>query len=311
MKPLSSLSKWSVEAPSNVALIKYMGKRDQENHPINSSLSYTLNRFKSLVEIEKKSQAPDIWEPMEGSPILSECGREKFLNHWKRLKGRLGIEGSFKIRSSNNFPSDCGMASSASSFAALTLCAHKVNPGDVCQETLAQWSAKGSGSSCRSFFSSWVKWDEKGGVCSVDLPYKNLLYNVVVVSTLRKEVSSSQAHLNVKTSFLSEGRSSRAKRRLEDLVDAFLSRDWERAFEISWAEFWDMHALFETSCPSFGYMSLESLDVLNTVRKFWKENKDGPLVTMDAGPNVYLLYRQDQEKAQTQLKKQLDNYQLL
>ena len=35
---------WFAKAPSNIALIKYMGKKDAElNLPMNSSLSYTLS----------------------------------------------------------------------------------------------------------------------------------------------------------------------------------------------------------------------------------------------------------------------------
>jgi len=53
-----------------------------------------------------------------------------------------------------------------------------------------------------------------------------------------------------------------------------------------------MHALFETSRPSFGYMTSGSLEVLRGVKQLtWEKSGDGPLVTMDAGPNVHLLYR--------------------
>ena len=69
---------------------------------------------------------------------------------------------------------------------------------------------------------------------------------------------------------------------------------WRRAFEIVWAEFWDMHALFETAKPPFGYMTSQSMRVLTDVRHIWEKYQDGPLATMDAGANVHLLYREDQ-----------------
>ena len=50
-----------------------------------------------------------------------------------------------------------------------------------------------------------------------------------------------------------------------------------------------MHALFETSLPSFGYMTAESVEVLHKVREYWRKHDSGPLVTMDAGANVHLL----------------------
>ena len=66
-----------------------------------------------------------------------------------------------------------------------------------------------------------------------------------------------------------------------------------------------MHALFETAMPSFGYMSSGSLSVLKQLRDFWNVEGDGPLVTMDAGPNVHCLLRTHQEGAYQGLIKQL------
>jgi diphosphomevalonate decarboxylase len=78
---------------------------------------------------------------------------------------------------------------------------------------------------------------------------------------------------------------------------------WREAFEICWAEFWDMHALFETSKPSFGYMTANTMAVLEKVKEFWSAHQDGPLTTMDAGANVHLLWRDDQwTQAQSLLK---------
>ena len=320
------MSKWSAEAPSNIALIKYMGKKEGSgNHPSNPSLSYTLNNLRSLVEIEINLEAHtslDVWEPLQKvlwmSPQLSETGKTKFLKHWSFLKDELGIKGCFKVKSANNFPPDCGIASSASSFAALTLCACKVaqSCGEkkaLSLEAMARLSTKGSGSSCRSFFGpeTWVQWEGSERIGQIKFPYKKWLHNVVIVSHLKKHVSSSQAHLHVQTSSLNQGRALRAKERMKRLQVALKSNDWPTAFEVTWAEFWDMHSLFETSHPSFGYMLGGSMDVLNRLRQFWRENKDGPLVTMDAGPNVHLLYREDQKEVQEQINQQLQGYKIL
>lgn len=45
---------WFAQAPANIALIKYMGKKDENsNLPDNSSLSYTLSNLLSSVKLEK------------------------------------------------------------------------------------------------------------------------------------------------------------------------------------------------------------------------------------------------------------------
>lgn len=57
-----------------------------------------------------------------------------------------------------------------------------------------------------------------------------------------------------------------------------------------------MHSLFETSRPPFSYFLPSTIQLLNTLRYHWEQTGDGPLVTMDAGPNIHLLWRPDQLK---------------
>jgi diphosphomevalonate decarboxylase len=53
-----------------------------------------------------------------------------------------------------------------------------------------------------------------------------------------------------------------------------------------------MHALFETSDPHFGYISTATLQKLREIENLWKENNDGPIVTIDAGSNIHLLWHE-------------------
>ena len=286
-------------APSNIALIKYMGKVDNSgNRPTNASVSFTLDGLRTFVTLERGAPA-DRWEPLPGHPALtlSELGREKFLKHFAKLKAHFGVEEACVVRSANDFPSDCGLASSASSFAALTraafLLAKEIRPElEVDDRALSALSRQGSGSSCRSFFAPWALWRDEGAEpIAID---QRLVHAVIVVEDRVKTVSSSQAHRRVTTSDLFEGRPQRAERRLDRLVKSLRAGTWDESFELCWAEFWDMHALFETSVPSFGYMHPETLRALARVREIWRDEKDGPLVTLDAGPNVHLLLRPDQ-----------------
>lgn len=299
--------KIEASAPSNIALIKYMGKLPSSgNIPTNASLSYSVEHLRSFVVIERATDASatqDVWAPLEGFwPLhLSAFGIEKFLSHFERLKQRFEISGFYRIRSANNFPSDCGMASSASSFAALTLAASRLAValhGEGAQLSLGELSRlsrAGSGSSCRSLFSPWALWRQEGAE-PMDLDVR-LEHAAVVLEDGKKPVTTSQAHLRVASSTLFVGRASRAEQRLSDLVSALRAGDWRAAYEISWAEFWDMHALFETSQPHFGYMNADSLRVLSFVRHIWDETGDGPIATMDAGANVHLFFRQEQVAA--------------
>ncbi|MGZ3693912.1 MAG: GHMP family kinase ATP-binding protein, partial [Bdellovibrionota bacterium] len=156
---------WKSYAPSNIALIKYMGKLPG-NQATNPSLSMTLSNFRTEVEILRigAENGQDRWSPLPNSAPLRAASTERFVKFFQKLKDQAGITGSFELRSGNNFPSDAGLASSASSFAALTKTAYLAfselsGKAMLSPLELARISQTGSGSSCRSFFSPWCAWD--------------------------------------------------------------------------------------------------------------------------------------------------------
>lgn len=317
---------WLGRAPSNIALIKYMGKlSSKQNKPTNSSISYTLNHLYTDVRItelkqNKKQNLMDQWKPLKGKDYfptnLSEKGKERFLKHFAFLKKTWGIKNRyFLIESANNFPSDCGLASSASSFAALTMASAKCfqdikyNKKFDNQKELSFLSRLGSGSSCRSFYPEWVLWKTNFGE-SVRLPFSELNHLVIIIEDDKKEISSSLAHRLVTESSLFVGRPQRANQRLREFIKYSKQRNWQNLFQICWDEFWDMHNLFHTSKPPFFYMNSDTIKVLSSILKDWKEAGDGPLVTMDAGPNVHLLFRKDQKKLFQKYLKTYNKYKL-
>jgi len=291
-------------APANIALIKYMGKVDLSNNtPSNSSLSWTLDELRSFVRITlREDLSEDQWQPLKDERLealqMSEASVQRYLKHFKMLKDEWGMKKNFLIESGNNFPSDCGLASSASSFAALTKATVRIfqelapRP-EVGIIEMAEWSQKGSGYSCRSFFGPWTLW-YKDGVRPLEFPLSSLLHQVIVVEGEKKEVSSSEAHKRVLSSDLFKGRPERAEKRLAELLYALGQEDWTAMYEVCWAEFMDMHSLFETAKPSFKYINPASEKVLSFVKNIWQTEGDGPLVTMDAGANVHFLWRRDQ-----------------
>jgi diphosphomevalonate decarboxylase len=312
--------KWSAKAPANIALIKYMGKAPgNQNMPLNASLSYTLPHLLTHVELEKHAKQ-DNWAPLtldknKPAHVFSAAAQERFLKHLNLIKQHFNYTGYFTVRSANNFPHGTGLASSASSFSALTqaavqACTAATNTPIPSIEAQAGLSRLGSGSSCRSFFEPWALWDQDR-VSPIMLPYPELMHQVVLVHTTEKKISSSEAHRRVACLPDYPARQIRAEKNLTALLDAFQTQDWTAAYQICWREFEDMHALFSSSSPSFSYITQETQTILNMLSKHWEDHGDGPLVTMDAGPNIHLLYRPEQTQLaaifkQKFLEKQLD-----
>lgn len=280
---------WKASAPSNIALIKYMGKETTGiNQATNPSLSMTISAFETRVEIEAIAGSEDRWRPLPGSAPLRAESTGKFVKFFQRLKAENNIQGAFELRSGNNFPSDAGLASSASSFAALTKASFLCFGQNKTALELARISREGSGSSCRSFFAPWCAW-EGNEIYQVPAKLGPLVDLVAVMDSGYKKVSSSEAHKRVKTSPLFLGRVERATKRMGKAKQALSTGDFKALAEISWEDLWDMHSLFHTSEPPFFYFAPETIALLRWAEDMWEKNGAGPITTIDAGPNVHFL----------------------
>lgn len=309
-----------VSAPSNIALIKYMGKQDPtRNIPENPSLSMTLNRLCTYLEVEVITNgqaqfrldpsAPTVPAGTKTYPVsFNEKAIAKFEKHFRRVQSSMSELGASRsdqasvvVRSVNTFPAGSGIASSASSFAALTLGAFLGNVQDPksamellssekgisLRRKLARISREGSGSSCRSFEGPFVQWEnEDASLCRSKFP--EIAHFVLVVSAGEKKVSSSEAHLRVKTSPLWNGRVARAKERFEATRDAIEKGEFARVSKLAWDETWEMHSLFHTSEDPFTYWNGQTVQALEFFSEFMKAATP-PIVTLDAGPNIHVL----------------------
>ena len=321
------------------SFLKHLSKKDRENlyfknRSLNSSLSYTLSHFITKVHIEESDK--DSWAPFSKDPFknhrlyssskqiyfenkLSNQAQKKFLDFFQFLKRFFFVPGHYTVFSHNNFPMSIGSASSASSFAALTMAVYelakerspikdKINT--LQKRDLAQLSRVGSGSSCRSFFSPWCIWSDRD-VSAFHPPWDQLLHQLIIVESQPKSISSSEAHQRVKTSPHFKNRIDRANTRMNSLLSALQMKNWKKGFKICYEEFMDLHSLFETARPPFRYKKTSSQKVLECINEYWKNKDDGPLITMDAGANVHLLYRPDQNEHREKIKNLLFNYTIL
>jgi len=113
----------AAKANSNIALIKYWGKREKSlNLPAVGSISLTLAGLSTTTSVCFDNSLEDDQFSLNGDMIE---GREKarvssFLDLIREMSGK---KSAAKVASSNNFPTAAGLASSASAFAALALAA--------------------------------------------------------------------------------------------------------------------------------------------------------------------------------------------
>ena len=293
--------------PINIALIKYIGKVKPSKYGLNQALhpclSYTLQDLYTEVALHYAPEhSQDVLLMHPKAPKLAHKDRVRFVDHLAFVKEYMQFDGYFTIDSFNNFPFSAGLASSASSFAALTDCAvnaiesiHNTSASDkLTTLEKAQLSRFGSGSACRSFFGPFCTWDGDDIAERSFKTFNDLQHVVLMFSTEQKHISSSKAHELVRTSEGFDKRQEAVEERYHALVSAFETGDWQSVHKLVWADFIEMHRLFHTSKPSFTYCTPKVKRALEFLQNWWDNHDDGPLVTMDAGSNIHLFFRVDQ-----------------
>ena len=311
MKPVFKVQ-WT--SPSNIALVKYWGKFGNQL-PQNPSISFTLKHSVTTLSISVvKSNKASLQFFFEGSENLKFQDKiSKFLEKCSERFPWL-LTHHLEIHSSNTFPHSSGIASSASSMSALCLSLLSVNEffsGIKLDETeflktASTLSRLASGSASRSLFSGLASWGECSAIPLSSNEYasqfnwahpvfRDYCDSILIVDDTEKSVSSRAGHGLMESHPYKEQRFLRAKDNLNQLVSALKTGDIDRFITIVEEEALTLHALMMTSSPSYILLKPESLWLIEQIKNFRREKNIPVCFTIDAGPNIHLLYPKSYE----------------
>jgi diphosphomevalonate decarboxylase len=296
-------------APSNIALVKYWGKRDEAAQwPANDSLSMTLSESRTITTARRSSGGFDSFT-MAGQMILShENGDHKIFRHLNRLRESLNVTGRLEIISENTFPTGCGIASSASGFAALTLASAAALTGEsawdalatrgASRAALANWARMGSGSAGRSLLGGFTRWNAGENPDSQTInnefssDHWDLADVIVVLSSAEKHTSSTEAHRAAWGSPLFAARLAGIPDRLKLVTQAIRERDLAVLGREIETDAMEMHAVAMSGSPAINYFSEDTARFTAWTREQRRAGRLPAWFTIDAGPNVHLICRQ-------------------
>jgi len=301
---------WS--APSNIALVKYWGKKENQV-PANPSISFTLSDCKTITTLgfeKKESNGQFSFDFLfEGQP--KDSFRPKIEKFFERVEVYLPFlkDYHFIINTQNTFPHSSGIASSASGMAALAInlmsLERLLNPemGDDYFYQKASFLARlGSGSACRSIKGSTVVWGEHIGIggssdlFGVEFPetvhnvFKTYQDTILLVDKGEKQVSSTLGHDLMHGHPYAERRFAQAHENLSILKKALVEGDVDTFIKVTESEALTLHAMMMTSQPYFILMKPNTLQIINAIWKFRQETLLPVCFTLDAGANVHVLY---------------------
>jgi len=197
--------KSSAIAHSNIALIKFWGRsKDHDpnlNIPLNDTVSMTKYGLSDGVHLRTHTTI-DFSADYEKDVAIVE-GQEITGRHLDRiirvvdyLRKLAKVDSKFKMMSHNDFPTQAGLASSASAFAALALAAADALGLKFSRVDISKIARLGSGSAARSIHGGFV-YCHKGNsqetsfaeqICSQDCFDMNAV--IAVVDVNKKEITS-------------------------------------------------------------------------------------------------------------------------
>ena len=289
--------KVTAKAHTNIALIKYWGKRDELLFlPTNSSLSITLDKFYTTTTVQFCTHLFEDVFVLNGY-IASEAETLKITRFLDLIRGISGKNLFAMVKSTNKVPTAAGFASSASGFAALAAAATKAIGLDLGLKELSQIARQGSGSASRSIFGGFVEWqkgEKRDGTDSfaqpihVDQDWNLSILSVLLTSKPKKVLSREGMKRTVETSPFYSAWLTEVEKDFLLAKEAIKKHDFEMLGTVTEANALKMHATTMGAMPPFMYWQGATIDVMERVQELRAAGIQA-YFTIDAGANVKVL----------------------
>lgn len=307
------------ESPSNIALIKYWGKKENQI-PANPSISFTLNscKTKTALSFTTKENKTEFSFDVYLDGEKKDDFKPKIETFFKRIEKYVPFlkEYHFTIETSNTFPHSSGIASSASGMSALALCLMSLERSLSKDEVTSDYFNKkasflarlGSGSACRSIEGNLIVWGKSkvikksNDLYGIKYPYQvheNFMEyqdTILLVDKGEKQVSSTVGHNLMHDHPFAQERFKQADKNLSLLKNVLKDGDLNKFIDIIESEALTLHAMMMTSMPYFILMKPNTLEIINSIWLFRKKTGLHVGFTLDAGANVHVLYPENEKE---------------
>lgn len=284
-------------ANSNVALVKYWGKRNEAlNLPYTGSISITLDGLTTTARAKTREDLREDLLAVNGRIVDGHVGARlrSYLDVLRTLARR---HTQLEVELDSNFPVAAGLASSASTFAALALVGSAVLGMELSTEQLSILARRGSGSAARSVHGGFVEWlagelgdgSDSYAVQLAASDHWRVGLAIAITDEGPKAVGSGagMAHSVKQSPFFPtwlEGHDDD----LETIRRGILARDLAVVGTAMEHNCLKMHAVALAAQPSLLYWKPATLAVIHRVLELRAEGLEA-YFTIDAGPQVKVL----------------------
>jgi len=278
---------------SNIALVKYWGKRDENIIlPYNSSISMTLDKFFTKTTIDFSDEYKNEFY------INGQLKSDEKVDRFMQLISKIKVIKNYKIMTENNFPTSAGFASSASGFAALSATVNSSLKLNLDKKHLSILARQGSGSASRSIHGGFVIWN-KGEKSDGTDSFAQQLFSedhwpelkliACITQTEEKSVSSRNGmKQSVQTSPMYQNWLDTIDEDIHNVKKALESKDFKLLGETAEKNALKMHDIMHTTVPKINYWNKKTVKIMDIVKKL-RTKGIRCYFTIDGGPQVKIL----------------------
>ncbi len=287
------MSKSTFQASSDVALVKYWGKKDEVLRlPENGSISMILAGLDTVTTVEFSDAYTKDEVIIQGESEEGEASR--VIKHLDHLRQITVVKSFAKVVSQNTFPKGTGLSSSGSGFAALTYAAATALDLQLTEKEMSILARQGSGTACRCSCGGFVEWKDGN---SSETSYSETLFSkdhwdvrdvIAVVDEGKKLISSTAGHQTAQSSPFYDARLKHIKQKIDDVKNVLEKKDFTKLGELVEAEALEFHSILLTSQPPLIAWYPGTIEVMLAVQNLRRQNVPA-YFTINTGFNVHVL----------------------
>ncbi|MCO8245918.1 MULTISPECIES: phosphomevalonate decarboxylase MvaD [unclassified Haladaptatus] len=272
-------------------LVKYHGMRDEEQrYPYHDSISVCTAPSNTTTTVEFDESFESDTFVVDGEELTGHAA-DRVRKVVSRVRELAEIDTRVRLESENSFPSNVGLGSSSSGFAAAAMAAVEAAGLDLSRPDISTIARLGSSSAARAVTGGFS--DLHMGLNDHDCRSERLESPLeddvrIVAGLVPAYKETEEAHREAADSHMFDARLAHIHDQLVEMRDALRVGDFDRVFETAEHDSLSLAATTMTGPAGWVYWKPETLEIFDTVRELRNEEGIPVYYSTDTGASVYV-----------------------
>jgi len=273
-------------------LVKYHGMRDERlRMPYHDSISVCTAPSGTTTTVAFEDSLADDRYVVDGERVAGR-GAERIRRVVDEVRDRAGLDTPVRLESENSFPTNVGLGSSASGFAAAAMALVEAAGLELDHPTVSTIARRGSASAARAVTGGFS--DLAAGLTDADCRSERLDVPASLEDDLRivaglvpSYKETDQAHSEAADSHMFQARLAHIHGQLARMREALRAGAFEEVFELAENDSLSLAATTMTGPSGWVYWQPRTLEIFETVREL-REAGVPVYFSVDTGASVYV-----------------------